>query len=270
MGHTNSVLDACREVGHEGPVAITIHDAKDIEGMRRAGQCAASTLAMVGERLEPGVRTADIDRWVREDTARRGARPSQLGFHGFPAAVCVSPNEVVCHGIPREDRVLREGDIVNVDVTSELDGYHGDCSITFEIGQVSAEAHKLVETTRQCRDEAIAAAGPGVRLGALGQLCQDIAQRAGFRVLPEFGGHGIGRNMHMYPHVPHVGPPGRGIRLREGMTITIEPILTIGRPGIETQDDGWTVVTRDHSWSAQFEHTILITSHGAERLTLPP
>lgn len=247
---------------------ITIHGSAEIAAMRRAGRCAAATLAMVGERIRPGITPADIDEWVREDTARRGARPSQLGFHGFPAAVCVSPNEVVCHGIPTASRTLREGDIVNVDVTSELDGFHGDCSITFVLGEVAPEVQHLVETTRRCRDAAIEAAGPGVRLGELGAICESLAEDAGFRVLPEFGGHGIGRDMHMFPHVTHVGPPQRGVRLREGMTITIEPILTVGRPGIRTLADGWTVVTRDGSPSAQFEHTILITSHGAETLTV--
>lgn len=249
-------------------MAITIHGASEIEAMQRAGRCAAATLAMVGKRIAPGVTAADVDRWVREDTERRGARPSQLGFHGFPAAVCVSPNEVVCHGIPTLERVFAEGDIVNVDVTSELDGFHGDCSITFVLGEVAPEVMRLVEATRMCRDAAIAAAGPGVRLGELGAICQQVATDAGFRVLAEFGGHGIGREMHMFPHVTHVGPPHRGLRLREGMTITIEPILTIGSPGIRTLSDGWTVVTQDGSPSAQFEHTILITPHGAEPLTL--
>jgi len=248
-------------------MSIIIHGRAEIEAMRRAGRCAAATLAMVGERIRPGVSAADIDRWVREDTARRGARPSQLGFKGFPAAVCVSPNEVVCHGIPRADRVLREGDIVNVDVTSELEGFHGDCSYTFVLGDVPPRVRALVDTTKHCRDEVIAAARPGVRLGELGELCEQLAAEAGFRVVGEFGGHGIGRQMHMFPHVPHVGPANRGVRLRAGMTITIEPILTLGKPGIRLLDDGWTVVTRDGSPSAQFEHTILVTEDGAEPLT---
>jgi len=248
---------------------ITIHGPAEIEAMRRAGRCAAATLALVGDRIGPGVTPAEIDHWVREDTARQGARPSQLGFRGFPGSVCVSPNEVVCHGIPTSARPLQDGDIVNVDVTSELDGFHGDCSVTFVLGEVPPLVQKLVETTQRCRDAAIEAAGPGVRLGELGAICQTVAEGAGFRVLREFGGHGIGRQMHMYPHVSHVGPRGRGLRLREGMTITIEPILTVGEPGIETLEDGWTVVTRDRSPSAQFEHTILITAHGAQPLTLP-
>jgi len=236
--------------------------------MRRAGSVAAATLAHIGRLLRPGISTATIDAWVREDTARRGATPSQLGYKGFPAAVCTSLNEVVCHGIPAPDVILGDGDIINVDVTSSLDGFHGDCSTTFILGDVPLRVAELVATAKQCRDAAIAAARPNIRLGDLGQIIEDIARARGFGVVREFGGHGIGRSMHMPPHVPHVGPAGRGLRLRPGMAFTLEPMLTFGEPGIEVLNDGWTVVTCDRSPSAQFEHTIVITESGAEVLTL--
>lgn len=269
--HAFSVLDRCtKRALNQGIMAIMVHDAATIARMREAGRAAAATLAEVGGRLRTGMSTAEIDAIVREDTARRGAKPSQLGYKGFPAAVCTSRNEVVCHGIPSRSVLLREGDIVNVDVTSELDGVHGDCSITFMIGQVRPQVAHLVETTRRCRDLGIETAGPGVRLGDIGTAIEELARREGFEVVREFGGHGIGRRMHMPPHVPHHGPAGQGPRLRPGMALTIEPMLTFGRPGIEVLADGWTAVTSDGSWSAQFEHTIVITEHGAEVLTVAP
>lgn len=237
--------------------------------MRRAGRCAAATLASVCERVQPGVRGVDIDRWVREDTAARGARPSQLGFHGFPAAVCVSPNAVVCHGIPSA-RPLAEGDIVNIDVTSELKSMHGDTSRTLCVGTVSPAKGALVETTRAAMMAGIEAIAPGVRLGDVAAAIQAVAHAGGYGVVREFGGHGIGRKMHMPPHVDHGAPAGTGLRLRAGMCLTIEPMLTVGSPELRTLDDGWTVVTADHSPSAQFEHTVLVTKGGYEILTLPP
>lgn len=235
--------------------------------MRRAGRCAAETLRAVGARLRAGVSTADIDRWVREDTAARGARPSQLGYKGFPAAVCTSRNEVVCHGIPREDDRLAEGDIVNVDVTSELDGFHGDTSMTFLIGAVSAEARHVVDVARRCRDAGVAEVRDGARLGDIGAAIAELAAREGCGVVEEFGGHGIGRRMHMEPHVAHTGARGAGLRLRAGMAITIEPMITLGRPDIRQLSDRWTIVTADGRWTAQFEHTVLVTRDGHEVLT---
>lgn len=235
--------------------------------MRRAGKCAAETLRAVGARLRAGVSTADIDRWVREDTAARGARPSQLGYKGFPAAVCTSRNEVVCHGIPREDERLAEGDIVNVDVTSELDGFHGDTSMTFLIGVVSAEARHVVEVARRCRDAGVAVVRDGARLGDIGAAIAELAAKEGCGVVEEFGGHGIGRRMHMDPHVAHTGARGAGMRLRAGMAITIEPMITLGRPDIRQLADRWTIVTADGRWTAQFEHTVLVTRDGHEVLT---
>jgi methionyl aminopeptidase len=251
-------------------MAVTIYGPRELAGIRRAARAAAATLAQVGARLRPGVSTAQIDLWVREDTARRGGRPSQLGYHGFPASVCTSRNAVVCHGMPRASDVLRDGDIINVDVTTELDGFHGDTSATFCIGEVDDAARRLVERTRAARDAGIAAVRPGARLGDVGAAIVTIAEQAGLGVVREYGGHGIGRQMHEAPHVPHVARAGTGLRLRPGMVFTVEPMLTLGEPEVSLQPDGWTVVTADGRWSAQFEHTLAVTDDGVEVLTLLP
>ncbi len=251
-------------------MGIEIHREEARARMRRAGSAAAATLAHVARRLAAGVTTAEIDRWVREDTARRGGRPSQLGYHGFPAAVCTSRNAVVCHGIPRADERLEDGDIVNVDVTTELDGYHGDTSATFFIGEPSAEARHVVDVARRCLAVGIAAVRPGVRLGDVGEAIEALARAEGCSVVRDYGGHGIGRRMHMDPHVPHVGPGGRGPRLRPGMTFTIEPMVNLGRADVRVLADRWTVVTADGRLSAQFEHTVLVTERGCEVLTEAP
>jgi methionyl aminopeptidase len=248
-------------------MAVVIHSCSEIAALRRAGRSARETLDVVGTRLAPGVTTKDIDHWVREDTARRGARPSQLGYHGFPAAVCTSRNHVVCHGIPSATERLAPGDIINVDVTSEVDGFHGDVSETFEIGEVSREARLVTEVARRCLLAGIAVVRDGARLGDIGAAIEEIAKREGCGSVKEFGGHGIGRQMHMEPHVPHHGRRGLGIRLRTGMAFTIEPMITIGQPEIIVLEDGWTVVTADGSPSAQFEHTVIVTNEGAEVVT---
>lgn len=251
-------------------MAVTIYGPREIAGIRNASQAAAATLAEVGARLRPGVTTAQIDAWVREDTARRGGRPSQLGYHGFPASVCTSRNAVVCHGMPRASDVLRAGDIINVDVTTELAGFHGDTSATFCIGEVDETARRLVERTRAARDAGIAAVRPGARLGDIGAAIVALAGAAGLGVVTEYGGHGIGRQMHEAPHVPHVARAGTGLRLRPGMVFTVEPMLTLGDPAVQLQADGWTVVTADGRWSAQFEHTVAVTDDGFEVLTILP
>ncbi len=248
-------------------VVIEILSATEIERMRRAGRAAAETLRHVGEQLRVGMSTADVDRLVRADTARRGGRPSQLGYKGFPAAVCVSRNEVVCHGIPRADVRLRGGDIVNVDVTTELDGFHGDTSVTFALPGASAEALHVVDVARRCLAAGMAVLRDGARLGDLGAAIEELARREGCGVVREFGGHGIGRRMHQDPHVAHWGFRGAGARLRVGMALTIEPMITLGTPGVRVLDDGWTVVTRDGSPSAQFEHTLIVTRDGCEPTT---
>lgn len=235
--------------------------------MRRAGAAAAATLAFVAERLRAGVSTAEIDAWVRDHTSTLGGEPSQLGYEGFPAAVCTSRNDVVCHGIPRRDEVLEPGDIVNIDVTTCLDGFHGDTSATFAIGDVAPDAVRLTDLARACRDAGVAVVREGARLGDVGAAIEELARAGGCSVVREFGGHGIGRRMHMPPHVSHVGTRGSGLRLRAGMVFTVEPMLNLGRPQVHVLDDGWTVVTADGSLSAQFEHSILVTRDGSEILT---
>lgn len=248
-------------------MVIEILSPWQIERMRRAGRAAAETLAFVGSRLRPGMSTADIDHLVREDTARRGGRPSQLGYQGFPAAVCTSRNHVVCHGIPSPNEWLRDGDILNVDVTTELDGYHGDTSATFLIGEVSPDARRLVDIARRCRDAGISVIREGARLGDIGAAIEELARREGVGVVTELGGHGIGRTMHASPHVPHVGRRGAGIRLKAGMAITVEPMVNLGGAATRTLADGWTIVTRDGSLSAQWEHTVVVTRDGFELTT---
>lgn len=235
--------------------------------MRAAGRAASHTLALVGARLASGLSTADIDRWVREDTARQGGRPSQLGYHGFPAAVCTSRNHVVCHGIPSEAERLEDGDIVNVDITTHLRGFHGDTSATFVVGEPRPEVRRLVEVARQCLWAGIEVVRDGAFLGDVGAAIDEVASRAGLSVVAEWAGHGIGREMHLPPSVPHVGRWGTGPRLRSGMAFTIEPMVNLGGPETITLGDGWTVVTRDGSWSAQFEHTVLVTADGCDVLT---
>jgi methionyl aminopeptidase len=239
----------------------------DVPRLRHAARTAAETLAVVREALTPGMCTADIDRLVRRDTARRGGRPSQLGYEGFPAAVCTSVNEVVCHGIPRDDVVLRPGDLVNVDVTTEVDGFHGDLSATFLIGEVAAERVHLVEATERALWAAIREVRPGARIGDLGAAIVAVAEAAGLSVVRDYTGHGIGRQMHLPPQIPHFGVRGRGLRLHAGMAFTIEPMLNLGGADTRTLDDGWTVVTADGQPSAQFEHTVLVTPEGCEVLT---
>jgi methionyl aminopeptidase len=250
------------------PMPIEILSTKERDAMRVAGKVAMATLAHVGARIAPGISTADIDRWVREDTERRGGSPSQLGYQGFPAAVCTSRNQVVCHGIPSRRDVLLDGDIVNVDVTTKFAGFHGDCSMTFVVGTASADALHVVDVARRGRDAGIAVIRPGVHLGDVGAAIEDLARGEGCSIVREYGGHGIGRRMHAEPHVSHFGERGRGIRLKAGMALTVEPMVNLGRPEVRLLDDGWTVVTADGSLSAQFEHTVLVTESGHEILTV--
>jgi methionyl aminopeptidase len=241
--------------------------AGEIERLRRAGQAAAETLACVGAQLRAGMTTQEIDSLVREDTRRRGGKPSQLGYHGFPGALCTSRNNVVCHGIPSAKEKVREGDIINLDVTTELDGFHGDTSRTFTIGKVAPRAQALVELAEQCMLAGIQEVRDGARLGDIGAAISALATRAGASVVRDFGGHGIGRAMHLDPHIPHVGKRGTGARLCAGMAFTIEPMINCGGPEVRVLDDGWTVVTADSSLSAQFEHTVVVTQQGCEVLT---
>ena len=251
-------------------MSVEIHGSRAIQSLRLAGRVAALTLATVAARVVPGIGADQIDTWVRDDTRRRGGRPSQLGYQGFPASVCVSPNDVVCHGIPKSGVLLDEGDIVNIDVTTEVDGHHGDTSATIFVGKPSVDAQHIVEVARRCRDAGIAQVRDGARLGDIGAAIEELAKREGCSVVREYGGHGIGRKMHAPPHVSHVGKRGTGMRLRAGMVFTVEPMINLGNPDVRLLDDGWTVVTADGSLSAQFEHTVLVTKTGYEILTPAP
>jgi methionyl aminopeptidase len=264
---SEKVLDGGEPRSQGARMSISILSALELDRMRRAGRAAAATLAYVGARLVPGMTTSEIDRLVRAHTEAQGGRPSQLGYHGFPAAVCVSRNDIVCHGVPSPLVRLEEGDIVNVDVTTELDGYHGDTSATFVIGDAAAHAIALVELARGARDAGIAAAVPGARLGDIGAAIMRHVGDAG-SIVEAYGGHGIGRAMHLDPHVAHVGRPHSGHRLREGMAFTVEPMINAGTSAIRTDADGWTVRTADGALSAQFEHTVLIGKHGPEITTV--
>jgi methionyl aminopeptidase len=248
-------------------MAIEILSPSEIERMRRAGRVAAETLAFVGSRLRPGMSTGEIDRLVREDTARRGGRPSQLGYKGFPAAVCTSRNEVVCHGMPSPRELLVPGDIVNIDVTTNVGGYHGDTSAMFLIGEASPDAKRIVDVARRCRDAGIAVIRDGARLGDIGAAIEELARAEGVSVVTEFGGHGIGRRMHAEPHVAHTGLRGAGPRLKAGMALTVEPMVNLGSAALRQLDDGWTIVTADGSLSAQWEHTVVVTRDGCEIMT---
>jgi methionyl aminopeptidase len=264
-----TVLDPRPRRGHGARVGVEILGPREIAAMRGAGEAAAATLSFVGARLRAGVATAQIDRWVREHTRALGGEPSQLGYDGFPAAVCVSRNEVVCHGIPSEREILADGDVVNVDVTTRLGGFHGDTSATFVVGGASPDALRVVDVARRCRDAGIAAVREGARLGDVGAAIDEVARAGGCSVVRDFGGHGIGRRMHMEPHVSHVGVRGAGLRLRAGMAFTVEPMVNLGGPEVRVLPDGWTVVTADGSLSAQFEHTLVVTRDGCEIVTAP-
>lgn len=251
-------------------MTIEILGTSEIERMRAAGRVAAETLAFVGSKIRPGMSTGDIDRLVREDTARRGGKPSQLGYKGFPAAVCTSKNEIVCHGIPSPKVILADGDIVNVDVTTNLDGYHGDTSATFIVGDASEDAKRLVDIARRCRDAGISVIREGARLGDIGAAIEELAKQEGVSVVTELGGHGIGRRMHADPHVAHTGKRNTGVRLKAGMGLTVEPMVNLGGASVRFLADGWTVVTADGSLSAQWEHTVIVTRDGHEIMTAPP
>jgi methionyl aminopeptidase len=246
---------------------VSIKSPREIEVMREAGQIAAATLMAVDKLIRPGVSTEEINRFVHEDTLRRGARPAPLNYHGFPKSVCTSINEVVCHGIPKEGDVLEPGDIINVDVTSIWQGYHGDTSVTFYVADPSPEAKHVVEVARRCLDLGIAQVREGSRLGDIGAAIQEFAEGQGCSVVRAFVGHGIGRVFHEPPQVSHVGRWDTGMRLKAGMVFTIEPMINLGNPDVEILEDNWTAVTRDGSLSAQFEHTVVVTKKGCEILT---
>lgn len=250
--------------------AVTLLSSREIDKMREAGQIAARLLAHLEPMVRPGVSTLEINDEAERWTQAHGAKSAPLGYHGFPRSICTSINEVVCHGIPDAKQILREGDIINIDVTPTVDGYHGDTSRTFFVGQPSAIAKQLVDVTEECLRRGIAEVKPGARIGDIGAAIQEYAEANGFSVVRDFVGHGVSRIFHTAPQVPHYGRRGRGKKLRTGMVFTIEPMINEGTWEVEVLEDGWTAVTKDRKLSAQFEHTIAVTEDGVEILTLHP
>ena len=248
---------------------IKLHGAAGFEGMRKAGRLAAQILDEMVDVVQPGVTTEQIDRKVREMTLDAGAVPATLGYRGYTHSCCISINHVVCHGIPG-DRQVKDGDILNIDVTPLLDGWHGDTSRMYLAGDVPLKAKKLVQVTYECLQIGIDLARPGVRLGDIGSAIQRHAERQRYGVVRDFCGHGLGRLFHDAPEVVHAGRPNTGPELKPGMFFTIEPMINLGKPAVKLLDDGWTAVTRDRSLSAQFEHSIGITEDGCEIFTLSP
>lgn len=246
---------------------ITLLSSREIEKMRQAGHLAAELLEHLAPMVKPGVSTLEIDDEAERWTQKRGAKSAPLGYHGFPKSICTSVNEVICHGIPNARQILKEGDIINIDVTPILDGYHGDTSKTFFVGTPSPLAKKLVEVTEECLKRAIAEVKPGAKIGDLGAAIQEYAEANGFSVVRDFVGHGINRVFHTAPQVPHYGSRGKGKRLRPGMVFTIEPMINEGTWEAIVLEDGWTAITKDRKLSAQFEHTIAVTEDGVEILT---
>lgn len=250
-----------------GREAVVLLSRRELEKMRQAGRFAAELLQRLEVVIKPGVSTLELNDQVERWTQAHGARSAPLGYQGFPKSICTSINEVVCHGIPSAKQILRAGDIVNVDVTPIVDGYHGDTSKTFYIGQPSPTAKRLVEVTEECLRRAIAEVKPGARIGDLGAAIQEYAHSQGFSVVQDFVGHGVSHVFHTAPQVPHYGKRGTGTRLRSGMVFTIEPMINEGTWEVEVQADGWTTLTKDRKLSAQFEHTVAVTESGVEILT---
>jgi methionyl aminopeptidase len=246
---------------------IKVHGPEAFEGMRKAGQVAAECLDMLAPLVQPGVLTDDLDRLAREFTLDHGALPACLFYRGYPKTVCISPNHVVCHGIPGE-RVLREGDIVNIDVTVVVDGWHGDTSRMFGVGEVAPRARRLVDVTFEALQLGIAAVKPGARFGDIGAVIQSYVEAQRCSVVRDFCGHGVGEVFHDSPNVLHFGRKGEGEVMRPGMFFTIEPMVNLGKPQVKVLSDGWTAVTRDKSLSAQFEHSVGVTETGCEVFTL--
>ena len=259
-------------VGKPGPDKFTGSDVKtpeQVEKIRAAGRIAAQAIALVGEHCKPGVTTDELDRIGHDFVVSQGAYPSALGYRGFPKAICTSINEVICHGIP-DNTVLQEGDIVNIDITAFKDGFHGDSNQTFMVGEVREDVRLLVERTREALNRAIAVVAPGRQINIIGRAIESYAKRFGYGVVRDFTGHGIGEAFHSGLVIPHYdAAPDYDTEIEVGMVFTIEPMLTLGTHKWTMWPDGWTVLTADKSFTAQFEHTLVVTETGAEILTLP-
>ncbi len=262
----NEVFEAARKAHF----AVTLHNPADFEGMRRAGRLAAEVLDMLVPEVKPGVTTAHIDKLAYDYVVAHGAIPACLGYRGYRHTVCTSINHVVCHGIP-ENKPLRDGDIVNIDVTVILDGWHGDTSRMYPVGDVKLKASRLVDITYESMMRGIAMVKPGMTTGDIGHAIQSYAEgQERCAVVRDFCGHGLGKVFHSLPNIVHYGKPGGGIPLKPGMFFTIEPMINLGGYGVKVLNDGWTAVTRDRSLSAQFEHSVGVTENGVEIFTLSP
>jgi len=249
-------------------MTVTIKTAEEIEKMRIAGRLAAEVLEMIEPHVKPGITTDELDRICHDYIVNeQQAIPAPLNYHGFPRSTCTSVNHVVCHGIPGEKK-LKKGDIVNIDITVIKDGYHGDTSMMFFVGEPTVKAKRLVEVARECLLIGINMVKPGIRLGDIGHAIQTHAEAHNYSIVREYCGHGIGREFHEEPQVLHYGNPGTGLELKPGMTFTIEPMVNAGKRNVTLMRDGWTVITKDRSLSAQWEHTLLVTETGVEVLTL--
>lgn len=248
---------------------IVLLSRREVEKMRQAGRLAAKLLNHLEPMVKPGVSTLEINDEAERWTQAHGARSAPLGYHGFPKSICTSINNVICHGIPNAKQILRDGDIVNIDVTPIVEGYHGDTSKTFFVGTPSPTAKKLVEVTYESMMRGIAAVKPGAKIGDIGAAIQEYAEDRGFSVVRDFVGHGVNTTFHTAPQIPHYGKRGKGKKLRPGMVFTIEPMINEGTWEAKVLEDGWTAITTDGKLSAQFEHTIAVTETGVDILTLP-
>ena len=248
---------------------IVLKTSRELKFMREAGKVSSRALKLAGEMVEPGVSTWEIDRAVRRYIEEQGAKPTFLGYGGFPASACISVNDVVIHGIPHKGKIIKQGDIVSIDIGATFEGFVGDNAWTFPCGEVSQEAQSLMDATRESLFEGIKAATAGNRIGDVGSAVQRYAEARGYSVVRDFVGHGVGAKMHEDPSVPNYGTPGRGVRLLPGMTIAIEPMINQGVKEVKTLADGWTTVTADGKLSAHFEHSVAITPEGPVILTLP-
>jgi methionyl aminopeptidase len=264
MAFTDDLLEAETRTGH-----IKIHKPEDFEGMRKAGKVAAECLDMLVPLVKPGVLTGELDRLAREFILDNKALPACLGYRGYRHTLCISPNHVVCHGIPG-DRALREGDIANIDVTVIVDGWHGDTSRMYGVGEVSPRSRRLVDITYEGLERGLAKIKPGATLGDVGYAIQSYVESMRCSVVRDFCGHGVGRVFHDSPNVLHLGRPGQGVVLQEGMFFTVEPMVNLGKPQVKVLSDGWTAVTRDKSLSAQCEHSVGVTATGVEIFTASP
>ncbi|MBE6732378.1 MAG: type I methionyl aminopeptidase [Ruminococcaceae bacterium] len=247
---------------------VVLKTGRELQIMREACRISAGALKLIGSAVEPGVTTAELDRLAEQYILKQGAKPNFKNYQGYPATACISINNEVIHGIPSEKRKLVNGDIVSVDLGAEFNGYHGDNAATFAVGDVSSDAKRLMDTTRESLYEGIKAACAGSRIGDISYAIQKYVEARGYSVVRQFVGHGIGTKLHEAPEVPNFGTAGRGIRLLPGMTLAIEPMVNLGGYDVKVMPDGWTVLTRDGSLSAHFEHTIAITSDGPQIMTI--